>query len=186
VKHRVGRVRSFYSSRWNWDSPTPSPASECAQRRQSAKLFLHSVELGLPHPLTRRRVGPTPLVPGGVAHSLAGDEVGVQILKMGQTLWYSRYISGSYKEMSLYFPSTGKYKIRFQYPTIDFNIYRNKLLLTEQTKNHRSEANQHPQNLQPLNFTTAPLLLRCEKFQNFYLTYHTFIEAGSSPGHVLG
>jgi hypothetical protein len=29
-RHRVGRVLSFFSSRRNWDSPTPSPAGECA------------------------------------------------------------------------------------------------------------------------------------------------------------
>jgi hypothetical protein len=28
--HRVGRVLSFFSSRRNWDSPTPSPADERA------------------------------------------------------------------------------------------------------------------------------------------------------------
>ncbi len=28
--HRVGRLLSFFSSRRNWDSPTPSPAGECA------------------------------------------------------------------------------------------------------------------------------------------------------------
>jgi hypothetical protein len=27
--HRVGRVQSFFSSRPNWDSPTPSHAGEC-------------------------------------------------------------------------------------------------------------------------------------------------------------
>jgi hypothetical protein len=27
--HRIDRVLSFFSSRWNWDSPTPSPAGEC-------------------------------------------------------------------------------------------------------------------------------------------------------------
>jgi hypothetical protein len=31
--HRVGRVLSFFSSRWNWDSPDPSPARECAPHR---------------------------------------------------------------------------------------------------------------------------------------------------------
>jgi hypothetical protein len=47
------------------------------QSRGSAKLFLQSLELlGLPYPLTRRRLCPPPLVPGGVAHSLAGEEVG--------------------------------------------------------------------------------------------------------------
>jgi hypothetical protein len=28
--HRVGRVLSFFSTRWNWDSPTPLAAGECA------------------------------------------------------------------------------------------------------------------------------------------------------------
>ncbi len=45
--HIVGRVRSFFSSRWNWDSPNPSPASECAP--------------------------PPPLVPGGGAHAHARE-----------------------------------------------------------------------------------------------------------------
>jgi hypothetical protein len=43
-----------------------------AQSRQSAKPFLQSSELGLPHPLTRRQVCP-PLVPGGWAHSLVAE-----------------------------------------------------------------------------------------------------------------
>ncbi len=30
VKHRVGRVLSFFSNRRNWDSPNPSPAGECS------------------------------------------------------------------------------------------------------------------------------------------------------------
>ncbi len=30
LDHRVDRVLSFFSSRRNWDSPTPSPAGECA------------------------------------------------------------------------------------------------------------------------------------------------------------
>ncbi len=47
-----------------------------AQRRQSAKLFLQSSELGLPQPLIRGRVCPSPLDPGGGAHSLARDGVG--------------------------------------------------------------------------------------------------------------
>jgi hypothetical protein len=43
-----------------------------AQSRQSAKLFLLSSDLGLPQPLTRRRVcyPPPPAVLGGGAHSL--------------------------------------------------------------------------------------------------------------------
>jgi hypothetical protein len=28
--HNVNRVQSFFSSRWNWDSRTPSPTGECA------------------------------------------------------------------------------------------------------------------------------------------------------------
>jgi hypothetical protein len=45
-----------FSSRWNWDSPTSLPAGEA---------FLQSLELGLPHPFTRRRVCPPPFGPGG-------------------------------------------------------------------------------------------------------------------------
>jgi hypothetical protein len=46
-----------FSSRLNWDSPTPLPAGEA---------FLQSLELGLPHPFIRGRVCPPhPLVRGG-------------------------------------------------------------------------------------------------------------------------
>ncbi len=27
--HRVDRLQSFFSSRWYWDYPTPSPAGKC-------------------------------------------------------------------------------------------------------------------------------------------------------------
>ncbi len=30
LPHRVDRALSFFFSGWNWDSPTPSPAGECA------------------------------------------------------------------------------------------------------------------------------------------------------------
>jgi hypothetical protein len=30
LQHRVGRVLRFFSNHRNWDSPTPSPAGECA------------------------------------------------------------------------------------------------------------------------------------------------------------
>ncbi len=47
------------------------------QSTQSAKLFLQSLELGLPQPLKRGEYAsvppPPPLVPGGGAHSLAGE-----------------------------------------------------------------------------------------------------------------
>ncbi len=64
------------------------------QSRQSAKLFLKSSELGHPHPLTRRRVCPPPFVPGGSAHSLAGEGVhgGVPMRTRGNTMRYSKYI----------------------------------------------------------------------------------------------
>ncbi len=54
------------------------------QSIQSAKLFLQSSELGFPHPLTRSRVCPSPpLVPGGGAHSLAGEGVGESQFRRG-------------------------------------------------------------------------------------------------------
>ncbi len=62
-----------------------------AQIRQSAMLvFLQPSELGLPHPLSRRRVCP-PFGSGGGggAHSLAGVGI-VPIPTRGQTLKYSR------------------------------------------------------------------------------------------------
>jgi hypothetical protein len=63
-----------------------------SQSRQSAKLFLQSSELGLPHPLTRRRVVYVPLFVGsGGGGTLACEKGGVGVPR-GQTLWYSRYI----------------------------------------------------------------------------------------------
>ncbi len=57
------------------------------QSRQSAKLYLQSSELGLPQPLTRRRVCPPPLVPGGGAPLLAREGGGrVPIPTRGNTL----------------------------------------------------------------------------------------------------
>jgi hypothetical protein len=49
-------VLSYFSSRRNWDSPTPSPAGECA---------------------------PLPLVPGGGAHSLAREGLGESQFRRG-------------------------------------------------------------------------------------------------------
>ncbi len=54
--HRVGRVQSFFSSRRNWDCPQP---------------------------ITRRRVCPPPLVPGGGAHSLPREGVGGSKFRRG-------------------------------------------------------------------------------------------------------
>jgi hypothetical protein len=55
--HRVDRVLSFFSSRPNWDSPTPSHAGECVY---SFLLFGSG-----------RR---------GMAHSLAGEEGGGSLI----------------------------------------------------------------------------------------------------------
>ncbi len=58
-----------------------------SQSRQSAKLFLQSLDLGLPQPLTRTRVCPPPLlVPGGRAHSLAREGVGESLFRREDTL----------------------------------------------------------------------------------------------------
>ncbi len=65
VDHRVDRVRSFFSSRRNWDSPTPSPTGECAP--------------------------PFRLVPGGTFACWRGSG-GVPIPTRGHTLWYSIFI----------------------------------------------------------------------------------------------
>ncbi len=53
------------------------------QSRQSAKRFLQSLKLGLPQPLTRMRVCPPPLIPGGGAHSLAREGVGESQFRRG-------------------------------------------------------------------------------------------------------
>ncbi len=65
--HRVGRVRSFFSSRRNRDSRNPSPTGECA---------------------------PPPPPGSGGKGTLAGERgVGkVPIPTRGHTLWYSLYI----------------------------------------------------------------------------------------------
>jgi hypothetical protein len=63
------------------------------QSRQSAKPFLQSSELGLPPPLTRRRVCPPP--GSGGRGTLAGEKGGgrVPIPTRGHTLWYSIFLS---------------------------------------------------------------------------------------------
>jgi hypothetical protein len=61
LHHRVGRVLSFFSSRRNWDSPTPHPQA--------------SVPCVPP-------LAP-PLVPGGGAHSLARERVGESMFRLG-------------------------------------------------------------------------------------------------------
>ncbi len=62
--HRVGRVLSFFSSRWNWDSPNPSPPGKCAPPRFGGMGTLAG----------ERRVGRVP------------------IPTRGHTLWYSLWL----------------------------------------------------------------------------------------------
>jgi hypothetical protein len=64
LSNRVGRVLSFFSSRRNWDSPTPNPAGE----------------------------SPPPLVRGGGHTRLRERGEGVPIQTRRQTLWNSRFI----------------------------------------------------------------------------------------------
>jgi hypothetical protein len=66
-KAQSSQSAKVFSSRRNWDSPTPSHAGECA----------------------------TPPVPGGGSRSLPGEGVGgggFPIPTRGHTLWYSRYL----------------------------------------------------------------------------------------------
>jgi hypothetical protein len=63
--HRVGRVLSFFSTRRNWDSPTPKSAEECA---------------------------PPPFGPGGGAHSFAGEGLGESQFRRGDIHCGALYI----------------------------------------------------------------------------------------------
>jgi hypothetical protein len=62
-QHRVGRVLSLFSSRWNWDSPNPSPESP-----------------------------PPPPVLGGGAHSLAREGLGESQFRRGDIHCGTLYI----------------------------------------------------------------------------------------------
>jgi hypothetical protein len=63
-----------------------------SQSRQSTKLFIQSSELGLPKPLTRRRVcPPPPLVPREGAHSLAREGVGESKFRRGDIHYGTLY-----------------------------------------------------------------------------------------------
>ncbi len=64
-KAQSGQSAKLFSSRRNWDSPTPSPADECV---------------------------PRPLVQGEGTYTLAGEGMGGLIPTRRQTLLYSRYI----------------------------------------------------------------------------------------------
>ncbi len=58
-----------------------------SQSRQNAKLFLKSLELGLPKPLTLRRVTPPRSVLGGGAHSMAREGLGESQFRQGDILY---------------------------------------------------------------------------------------------------
>jgi hypothetical protein len=63
------------------------------QSRQSAKMFLQSSDLGLPQPLTPRRVcPPPPLVPGEGAQSLGRERVGESQFRRGDIHCGTLYI----------------------------------------------------------------------------------------------
>jgi hypothetical protein len=60
-KTGVNTARTLYISSFHYQNlPCVQNRGERAQRRQSAKLFLQSSDLGLPQPLTRRRLSPPP------------------------------------------------------------------------------------------------------------------------------
>jgi hypothetical protein len=85
-----------------------------ARCRQSARLFLQSSELRLPHPLTRRRVC-SPLLWFRGIHTHCGRGGGrVPIPARGQTLWYSRHLL-IYALCTLCSPAWGRDTIHRQY-----------------------------------------------------------------------
>jgi hypothetical protein len=94
--NRVGRVLSFSSSRWNWDSPNPWPAGECV----------------LP-----------PFGSGGNV-TLAGEGGGgrVQIPTRGHTQWYSLFICTLWSGSSRNNANRGKSRVKS--PPIHFSQTR--------------------------------------------------------------
>ncbi len=67
----------------DWLYLSPSQSYDLYRGSQSTKIFLQTSELGLPHPLTRRRVCPPPLRLGGGGLSLAGEGVGKSQFRRG-------------------------------------------------------------------------------------------------------
>ncbi len=68
---------------------------------KSVKLFLQWLELGLPHPLTRRRVCPPLLFQGEGHTSLREKGWGVPIPTRGHTQWYSAPARRAYRSSLL-------------------------------------------------------------------------------------
>jgi hypothetical protein len=89
----IAAAQLMWERRCDPNTTTAKQSWSLPQSRQSAKLFLQASELGLPQPLTRRRVCPPPLG-SGARGTLAGERgVGrVPIPTRGHTLWYSLYI----------------------------------------------------------------------------------------------
>jgi hypothetical protein len=82
-KETTRRRRTVTSSlkELSMDQPGKRVGAGGPQSKQSAKLFLQSSELGLPQPLTRRRVCPPPFGSGGRG-ILSGERgVGESILR---------------------------------------------------------------------------------------------------------
>jgi hypothetical protein len=93
VPPRLVWGRARVGSPWGWPC-SGIPSCPTSQSRQSAKLFLQSSELGLPQPLTRRRVCPVcPPFGSGGRGTLAGERGGgrVPIPTRENKLWYSMY-----------------------------------------------------------------------------------------------
>ncbi len=82
---------------------------------RSAKLFLQSSELGLPHPLSRRRVcPPSTLWSGGEGKLACGRGVGaVPIPTRGYPLWCCIYI---YKYFVIWCHAFGALPVRGEWP----------------------------------------------------------------------
>ncbi len=104
---RLRLTRSILQRRqrhcWNGDTTTGS------QREYRSDIILKSSELGLPQPLTRRRVCPPPVLGG--RGTLAGERrVGrVPIPTRGHTLWYSLYIRTLCSVLSFCYYISDKY-----------------------------------------------------------------------------
>jgi len=85
-----------------------------AKCRQSARRFLQSSELRLPHPLTRRRVcSPLLWFMGGIHTHCGRGGGGIPVPTREQTLWYSRYLPMYI--CTLCSPAWGRYTIHRKY-----------------------------------------------------------------------
>jgi hypothetical protein len=104
-----------------WQHETANP-----QSRQSAKLFLQSSELGLPHPpLPAGECAPPPLWSGGEGTLACGRGVGgIPIPTRGHTLWCSIFISTLWAN-----PYDGEYKDGLSYPPLRISFFSSFVIL---------------------------------------------------------